>query len=73
VGGVPEIVDHRENGILVDPHSPEQLAESIIRLLEDERMRSRLGKTARETACTTFSRERCLKDTERVYEAALGA
>lgn len=54
VGGLPEIVQHGANGLLIPPGSPEQLSEAVLQLLENERMAHRLGEaglaSAREQA-----------------------
>jgi len=47
VGGLPDVVRHDENGLLVPPRAPAHLAEAIIRLLEDDVMRHRMGETGR--------------------------
>ncbi|MGH9573473.1 MAG: glycosyltransferase [Candidatus Acidiferrales bacterium] len=49
VGGVPEIVDNEVNGLLVPPRNPVALSEAILRILNDEDLRCRLGKAGRET------------------------
>lgn len=41
-GGVPEIIQHEETGLLVSPRSAQQLAASIRRMIEDEELRVRL-------------------------------
>ena len=55
VGGVPGIVDHLDNGVLVEPGDPELLAWSVIALLEQPDLRRAIGARARETACRRFS------------------
>jgi glycosyltransferase involved in cell wall biosynthesis len=47
IGGVSEIVKHKETGILVDS-SPENIAEGILTLLFNESLRRRISVTARE-------------------------
>jgi uncharacterized protein (TIRG00374 family) len=42
VGGIVDIVKHEETGLLVDQRCPNQLAASIVRLLTDGELRSRL-------------------------------
>ena len=39
VGGIPELVRHNENGILVSPGNVEQLVEALLQLLENQSLR----------------------------------
>lgn len=55
VGGVPEIVTHDVDGLLVPPGDVDALAAAIARLMSDPRLRERLGRAARETVATRFS------------------
>lgn len=47
-GGVPEVVDHESDGLLVDPGSPEQLASAIIRLLQSPTALRQMGLAGRQ-------------------------
>jgi glycosyltransferase involved in cell wall biosynthesis len=47
VGGVPDIVHHDENGLLIDPRSPDQLLDAIVRLRDDAETRTRFGEAGR--------------------------
>lgn len=47
VGGIPELVTHQENGLLVNPGDVEQLAEALKLLITNESRRLELGKAAR--------------------------
>jgi glycosyltransferase involved in cell wall biosynthesis len=49
VRGNRDLMSNGENGILVPPRSPRKIAEAITILIEDEKLRKRLGKNARET------------------------
>jgi len=46
-GGIPEIVRHNQDGILVTPGNVEDLTEAIRKVLEDNRMRTRLAISGR--------------------------
>ena len=52
VGGLPEIVKDGDNGILIDPRSPDQLEQAILRLYDDPDLRRAMGARGRE-----FSRD----------------
>jgi glycosyltransferase involved in cell wall biosynthesis len=55
VGGVPEVVEHGANGLLVPPGDPEGIAERWTSLLQNKELRKRLGSRARETVQARFS------------------
>jgi glycosyltransferase involved in cell wall biosynthesis len=55
VGGVPELVADGENGFLVPPRAPDELAAAIGRLVEDRDLRRRLGAVGRVRAETRFN------------------
>jgi len=46
VGGIPEIIDDGDNGLLVPAASPGELAKAIKKLIEDKDLRIRLGENA---------------------------
>jgi glycosyltransferase involved in cell wall biosynthesis len=50
VGGIPYVVEHEHNGILVNPDDPQQLADACCRALLDEELCQRLGTNGRHTA-----------------------
>jgi len=53
-GGTPEIIAHGENGLLVPPNSPHQLADALRQLIEDIDQRRGLGERAWASACRRF-------------------
>jgi len=46
VGGIPEIIKDRKNGILVPPSAPQKIAQAVIELLNDSEMRRKISKKA---------------------------
>lgn len=48
VGGLPEIIRDGENGILIDPRSPDQLEAAILSLYNDPDLRRSMGARGRE-------------------------
>ena len=71
VGGVPEIVEDGENGLLVEPRDPEALAAAIRRVTGDADLRSRLAAAARPSA-ERFSAQSVYGELARVLVAAAG-
>jgi phosphatidylinositol alpha-1,6-mannosyltransferase len=53
-GGVTDAVINEETGILVDPHSPDEVAAAIIRLLSTPELAKRLGETGRRRVMRDF-------------------
>jgi glycosyltransferase involved in cell wall biosynthesis len=54
-GPGPELIDDEVTGLLCDPHSPDSIADKIIRVLKDPELRRRLGGNARRVAEQRFS------------------
>ena len=48
VGGIPELVTNKKNGLLVEPANSEQLTEEIMILLQNPKFAEELGKRARQ-------------------------
>ncbi len=44
ISGVPELIVHGENGLLVEPDDPELLASAIIKLAADPELRNEMGR-----------------------------
>jgi phosphatidylinositol alpha-1,6-mannosyltransferase len=63
VGGVSDAVLHEENGLLVDPDSPEEITAALSRLCRDPALRERLGRRGRELAIR-ITPHRCIYDSE---------
>jgi len=55
VGGIPDIIRDGENGFLVNPADPEQLAEKICCLLKDKDLRERMGRDGRKFVEENYS------------------
>ena len=68
VGGIPEIVENGVNGYLVPPKHPEAIAEKILELNADPKLRRRLGGAARERILDQYTIERIVGQYVDVYE-----
>jgi glycosyltransferase involved in cell wall biosynthesis len=67
VGGVPEIIDHNQNGLLVPPAEAKTLAEAIITLLQNKKMVETFGQKIKEKVFRDFDLARTLERTAEVY------
>lgn len=54
VAGIPDVVDHRQNGYLAEPFDPKDLAAGIRWVLEDPDRHRRLSEAARSKALRRF-------------------
>ena len=71
-GALPEVVGpDGETAVLVEPNSPQALAEGIERLLDDEALRRRLGRAGRQRVLNRFTWQVTASGTSASYHALL--
>lgn len=74
---VEEVIQHEQNGLLVDFFDSGGLARSVHRLLDDPALGIQLGEQARQTVVDNYTLDRCLPRQiellERVLEAGAGS
>jgi len=58
VGGIPEMIENGRTGLLVEPASPEQLAEAICRALHDPVWAREAGQLARQRVLERYTLEK---------------
>ncbi len=68
-GGLPEVVRHKETGLLVPPENPHALARAIRILLDEPEYAKHLATRLQEVTTTRFAKERMIGETEKVYIA----
>ena len=71
VGGVPELIDHNETGLLFEPHDVAALARHMLRLAADPQLRRDLGQALWQRARQDFSLESMRRQQEQVYASVL--
>jgi len=67
VGGIPELIEHKETGLLTPPGDPKLLAETIIRALEDEELREKIRINAVKKA-KNYGVEKNVEKIELIYQ-----
>jgi glycosyltransferase involved in cell wall biosynthesis len=72
VGGLSDIVDHRQNGYLAEPFDTSDLAHGIDWILADSNRLDQLSKQARDIAKKRFSIENVINQYMTVYRRKLG-
>jgi glycosyltransferase involved in cell wall biosynthesis len=70
VAGIPEIVEHEEDGFLVEPGDPVALASAIERVLADPQLRARFSASARRKAESQFDARATAADLYRLFADA---
>ncbi len=66
-GGIPEVVKHLQNGILVERENPEALSKGITTALTDGDLRERIIRNGKETV-ELFSWETASSEVDSIYE-----
>lgn len=67
VGGIPEIITHNHNGLLVEPKNSKKLAATLLKLLNDKKLLRKLCGN-HEKSVDKFSADAMIKKTEDVYK-----
>jgi len=71
VGGIPELIQDGDTGIVVEPSNPIALAEALTRLLTDEEMRHSMGRKGRERVLAFHTIKRMIDETQQVLIEAV--
>ena len=66
IGGIPEIIQHEKNGILVEPENIDALTAALRRVLSDSNLRRMIAENGYSTVMQRF----CLHHTGSAYLAA---
>lgn len=67
VGGIPEIINNQETGILVPPHDTTALEKALDQLIASPALRTSLGASLHEKVTHDFSLDRMVFETTSIY------
>ena len=70
-GQICEMLEHRRNGLLVSPGDVSALANALVQLAENPRLRQRLGEAARAKITHTYTWERTVQGVLSVCQEAV--
>lgn len=70
-GGMPEYIDDGQNGLIVPPDNPQQLAAALISLVQNSPKRMRFGAAARHKVLSVFKREVVATEMVTLYQRGL--
>jgi glycosyltransferase involved in cell wall biosynthesis len=71
VGGIPELISHRENGLLFDTFDEQELTDMLKLAVMDDAFRNSVRRRAVDTAHDRFSMHSTLSRTEALYSRLL--
>ncbi|MCU4926479.1 glycosyltransferase family 4 protein [Halobacteria archaeon AArc-dxtr1] len=68
VSGIPELITHEENGLLVEPRNPNLIADALVDLLQSEDQQAKYGANGRQTVSQDFNITHEATKLEAVFE-----
>lgn len=71
IGGIPELINHSEDGLLFESGNTDDLADKIARLAIDHKQCQEMGRMAREKVVTNYSPEVHYQKVMNVYQRLL--
>ena len=72
VSSIPEIVEDNKTGILIPVHAPQQLADSIVKILSDDKVLKNMGENGKQRALHNFTLKSMLDHIESVFLSITG-
>jgi glycosyltransferase involved in cell wall biosynthesis len=72
IAGVPRVIDEGRNGLLVAPGSVEELADALVRLIQDVPLRQRFSHAGRQTIEERYSFAQRMQKIAAIYDEMLG-
>ena len=67
VGGISKICKDKENALIVPPKSPKKIAEAMLKLIENKKLREKLGKNGRKLVEEKYDWGKVTKRFESIY------
>jgi glycosyltransferase involved in cell wall biosynthesis len=64
---VEEVMEHGKNGLLADLLAPQDVAEQVAKLLDNPKLRSRLGQAARKTVLDRYATDKIAPQYVRLF------
>jgi glycosyltransferase involved in cell wall biosynthesis len=71
-GGIPEIVQHGQNGYLLEPGDVNSITDAVVSLLKNQEMAAQFGRSGRKRVEARFSVASMVEGNVSVYHQALG-
>ncbi len=71
VGGIPEALNYGKAGMLIEQKKPQQIAETVISILTDEKLRKSLSRKGREWVINNFSWDKLATQISEIFKSSL--
>lgn len=71
VGGIPQMIEDQEEGLLIKPKDKNSLKSALVKALENEKLRERLGTAARKKVQKEFSIDQSMEKLLEIYRKML--
>lgn len=71
IGGLPEVVENNITGILVEVDNVTQVVEAINKLINDDSLRSKMGKNGRKKVIDHFEIKKCVSIMLSIYKSLI--
>ncbi len=71
ISGIPELIHHEVNGMLIPQKDSDALANALQKLLQDEVKRKRLGQASRKTICQSFDSHRTSCSLKQIFDSSV--
>ncbi len=72
ISGIPELIKHQHNGLLVTQKNSEELADALEQLLTDQTLSVQLADKARDTVLKEFDSEKTTQYLHRLFDNCMG-
>jgi glycosyltransferase involved in cell wall biosynthesis len=67
ISGIPELVENERTGLLVPPGQPDKLAQSMLRMLTDGELRSRVTAAGKQRVVRKFDNRQLIQELAGIY------
>ena len=71
VGGVEDVVSEGQSGLLSESDNEEEMAENLLKMVENDDLRAKMAGFGRENVMNRYSRQRLVKDMFNLYNQLL--
>jgi glycosyltransferase involved in cell wall biosynthesis len=73
LSGIPELIEHNQNGLLIPPNDAPALAGALARLISDRALRQRLGEAGRAKIVAEYDIEKNSRQLLDIFQRRLGS